>query len=250
MITRQQVKAVMQRWECAGLVPPAGLHSAPERIVESFIERFPYMDELALEYISAKVILGEEWPKFAVIEQLAKEYEGKNNQYVKIDYFKELRQKALGEEESYAEFVERIAERYFPGRGKEWQERYSFTLYFYGVCCEACKNCSGVCPRNGHRYYLRMKRGTSCPVPWGSLELCEKYKASVDRAGRVSRRPRSVLEEATSKADVAEAQNALLDDVMALLPDPAQQELKQDTKAVQQDMFAELLEESLKANAG
>ena len=25
MITRQQVKAVMQRWECAGLVPPAGL---------------------------------------------------------------------------------------------------------------------------------------------------------------------------------------------------------------------------------
>lgn len=96
--------------------------------------------------------------------------------YVQLDYFKELANKAYQENESFDAFVERMAEQYFPGRSKEWMQRYAFSIRFYGICVEACKNCTGECAHHGHQYHLRIKKGSSCPVPWASAEVCEKYK--------------------------------------------------------------------------
>lgn len=106
-----------------------------------------------------------------------------NNEYRYIDYFKELTKKAYGENESFEDFVQRIAEQYFPGKGKEWAAHYSFQIHFYGICIAACKDCQGECPHHGHQYYLRLKRGSSVPVPWASMEICPKYKVSVERDG-------------------------------------------------------------------
>ena len=99
--------------------------------------------------------------------------------YVQLDYFKELANKAYKENESFDAFVERMAEQYFPGRSKEWMQRYAFSIRFYGICVEACKNCTGECAHHGHQYHLRIKKGSSCPVPWASAEICEKYKHKV-----------------------------------------------------------------------
>ena len=96
--------------------------------------------------------------------------------YVQIDYFKELAKKAYHENESFDAFVERMAEQYFPGRSKEWMQRYAFSIRFYGICVEACKNCTGECAHHGHQYHLRIKKGSSCPVPWASAEVCERYR--------------------------------------------------------------------------
>lgn len=95
---------------------------------------------------------------------------------VQIDYFKEMSKRAYRENERFDAFVERMAEQYFPGRSKEWMQRYAFSIRFYGICVEACKNCTGECAHHGHQYHLRIKKGSSCPVPWASAEVCEKYK--------------------------------------------------------------------------
>jgi len=238
MITTEQVKAAMQRWECAGLVPTA----APQKLVEGFIERFSYMDEATLEYVTAKVILGDSWPRFNVVEQLAQEFESKNARFLHIDYFKEMRLKAFGEKEGFQEFIQRIAEKYFPGRGQEWLDKYSFTLYYYGVVCAACSKCEGKCPRNGHRLHLRIKRGSSCPVPWGSLELCEKFKASVDGTGRVRRKCKTVTEQAMSKEAEQEAALAAMTDIdvaAILVEENAVEQRKRRPKVEQLLMFGE-----------
>ena len=96
-------------------------------------------------------------------------------QYVRIDYFKELTKRAYQENEGFDEFVQRIAERYFPGRGAEWVKHYAFIIHFYGLCVAACQHCDGSCPHHGHRYHLRIKRGTSIPVPYASEEPCPRY---------------------------------------------------------------------------
>ena len=102
--------------------------------------------------------------------------------YIQLDYFKELASKAYRENESFDAFVERMAEQYFPGRSKEWMQRYAFSIRFYGICVEACKNCTGECAHHGHQYHLRIKKGSSCPVPWASAEVCEKYKHKASAA--------------------------------------------------------------------
>lgn len=234
MITTELVKATMQRWECAGLMPPVSLLKAPKMMVESFLERFAYMDEPTLEYVTAKVILGEEWPKYSTVEQLAKEYASTNHSFIQIDYFKQLRLRAFGEKETFQEFVERIAEKYFPGKAKEWIHKYSFTLMYYGVSCKACENCQGKCGYNGHRLELRIKRGSSCPVPWRSLELCEKFKASVDGRGRSKARPRSIVEQA---AEREEAMSGFEDvDLDKLIP--GEENIVKESY-VQQNVFSE-----------
>ena len=102
--------------------------------------------------------------------------------YVQLDYFKELANKTYQENESFDAFVERMAEQYFPGRSKEWMQRYAFSIRFYGICVEACKSCTGECAHHGHQYHLRIKKGSSCPVPWASAEVCEKYKHKASAA--------------------------------------------------------------------
>lgn len=119
------------------------------------------------------------------------------NSYITIDYFRELKRNAYGENESFDSFVERIAEKYFPGRGPEWRMRYSFSLHFYGLCVAACENCRGICPHHGHKYHLRIKQGSSVPIPWASLDICDKYKESIDRQGRRHTRQELVEPEQT-----------------------------------------------------
>ena len=184
MITSDQVYQALQRWENAGLIPPVSITKAPTRVVEAFMERFRFMEEKTLDYVTSKVIMGSTWPTYGVIEQLAREYQESNSTYVYIDYFKELRKKAYGENETFDEFVQRVAEKYFPGRGEKWRKCFAFTLHYYGICCNTCAHCDGNCPHNGHQYHLRIKKGTANPVPWASLELCEKFKVSVDAEGR------------------------------------------------------------------
>lgn len=112
----------------------------------------------------------------------------KMRSYITIDYYRDLKQKAYNENESFDDFVERIAEKYFPGRGEEWRKRYAFSLHFYGLCVAACQDCQGVCPHHGHRYSLRIKAGSAVPIPYASLELCPKFKAGIDRQGRTYKR--------------------------------------------------------------
>jgi len=227
MITVDKVRAAMQRWECAGLVPP----QKPEMLIRSFMERFSYMDEPTLAYISDKVVLGDSWPQFQTVKQLAKEFEDKNTQYCHIDYFKQQRLKAFGEKESFEEFLTRIAEEYFPGRGEEWREKYAFSLYYYGVCCRGCAQCEGVCPHNGHRIQLRLKRGTDCPVPWGSLELCEKYHMGVDAQGRKRPRASTVKEQATAREEALAGAEA----AECSFEDAASEAYSEAAKATQQE---------------
>ena len=192
MITKEQVIKVFDKWEFSGLTPPVNRDKKENELVEEFLERFSLMDEAALSFVANRIAGSSAWPTFGVIEQLAKDYEASHKDYVTIDYYKQLTQSAYGENESFEQFVERVAEKCFPGKGQAWRERFAFQLHFYGVCVHACENCQGVCPHNGHRYKLRIKKGSCVPVPWASLELCEKYKQSIDREGHKRKRPAEV----------------------------------------------------------
>ena len=184
MITREQVRDVVQQWEMAGLKPPTDGVFKAARMVEDFMARFYMLDEPTLAYVAKKLALGHTWPTFGLIEQVAKEYRELHSQYVYIDYLKELRKKAYGEQESFENFVQRIGEQYFPGQGKEWCMKHAFILNFYGIRIAACKECDGNCPQQGHRYLIRLKKGSDVPVPYLSMEICPSFKQAVDRQGR------------------------------------------------------------------
>lgn len=189
MITTAQVCKMFDKWEYSGLKPPIAKISESSRLVTTFIERFKFMDEATLEYVSVKICSGNVWPTFGVVEQLAKEFQESNKAYVYIDYFKELAKKAYLENESFEGFIQRIAERYFPGRSLEWIAKNAFQLHFYGICVAACKDCKGVCPHHGHQYHLRIKRGSEVAIPWASMDICDKYQYIVDEEGNKKARP-------------------------------------------------------------
>lgn len=78
--------------------------------------------------------------------------------------------------ESYAEFVQRVAEEHFPQQGRAWVQRYAASLHFYGVHVYNCEHCEGkCCPQHGHRFFLAIKKGTALPVPYAHAKLCPKY---------------------------------------------------------------------------
>lgn len=191
MITTAQVCKMFDKWEYSGLKPPIAKISETSRLVATFIERFKFMDEATLEYVSLRICSGNVWPTFGVVEQLAKEYQESNKAYVYVDYFKELSKKAYLENESFESFIQRMAERYFPGRGMEWIAKNAFQLHFYGICVAACKDCKGVCPHHGHQYHLRIKRGSEVAIPWASMDICDKYQYIVDEEGNKKARPES-----------------------------------------------------------
>lgn len=183
MLTAGQIKLVLNKWETAGLVPPMSIAKDTDRLVQSFLERFYWMDSGALQYVGRRLMSSNTWPNFRLIEETAREYQEHNGQYTYIDYYKELKKKAYKEAEDFDSFIQRIAETYFPGKAKEWCLKHAFTLHFYGVRIAACRDCQGICPYNGHQYHLRIKKGTDTPVPWANLELCPKYTHSIDRNG-------------------------------------------------------------------
>lgn len=189
MITTAQVCKMFDKWEYSGLKPPIAKISESSRLVAAFMERFKFMDEPTLEYISVRICGGNVWPTFGVIEQLAKEYQESNKAYVYIDYFKELAKKAYLKDETFDGFIKRVAEQYFHNRGQEWISKNAFQLHFYGICVAACKDCKGVCPHHGHQYHLRIKRGSDVAIPWASMDICDKYKYIVDETGSKKARP-------------------------------------------------------------
>lgn len=188
MLNRDLVKKVFDKWEMGGLRPPIAAPSKSSKLIDEFLSRFRFMDEKAFLYVGNRVALGYAWPTFAVIEQLAKEYQDSHCDYVYIDFFKELKNKAYHKGESFDDFIKRIAEQRFPGKSEEWLRKYAFSIHFYGICVSACKDCNGVCPHNGHQYNLRLRKGSDVPIPWASADICEHYKESIDRDGRRHKR--------------------------------------------------------------
>lgn len=191
MITKEMVANTLERWINAGIIMPRWTGNKLGKMQDEFLERFRNMDEDTLKYVTEKLCLCTVWPTFGVIARVAQEYKEEQNNYIYIDYYRELELKAYNKEEDFDEFVARIAEKYFPGRGEEWRRRHAFTLNFYGVQMQACKNCDGKCPRNGHQYYLRMKKGTSDLVPWASLDICPKYMQAEKDKGETCKQQRN-----------------------------------------------------------
>lgn len=190
MITKEMVAQTLECWINAGIILPRWSSNKLGKMQDEFFNRFRNMDEDTLKYVTEKLSLCTVWPTFGVIERVAQEYKEVQNKYIYIDYYRELELKAYNKEESFDEFVVRIAEKYFPGRGEEWRRRHAFTLNFYGVQMQACKNCDGKCPRKGHQFYLRMQKGTSDLVPWASLDICPKYMQAEKEKGETYKQQR------------------------------------------------------------
>lgn len=239
MITAAQVCKMFDKWEYSGLKPPIAKISESSRLVAAFMERFKFMDESTLEYISIRICGGNVWPTFGVVEQLAKEYQESNKAYVYIDYFKELSKKAYLKDETFDGFIKRVAEQYFPNRGQEWIAKNAFQLHFYGICVAACKDCNGVCPHHGHQYHLRIKRGSEIAIPWASMDICDKYQYVVDEAGNKKARPEKYQQD---KFEPAAAENMPELEVPELGFDPfsvenAAYEVKKKDKYEQQSLL-------------
>ena len=213
MITSAQVCRMFDKWEYSGLKPPIEKISEGSKLVTTFVERFRFMDEATLEHISVRILSGNVWPTFGVIEQMARDFQESNRTYEYIDYFKELSKKAYLQDESFEGFIQRVAEQHFPGRGKEWVEKYGFQIHFYGICVAACKGCEGVCPHHGHQYHLRIKRGTDVPIPWASMDVCDKYKYVVDGEGNRRGRPKGDKQECFEPLDTGGLPEAEMPDL-------------------------------------
>ena len=86
--------------------------------------------------------------------------------------------------ETVEQFLQRLAQQYAPEAPKQWCEENAFVLHFYGSRVERCRSCEGSCPYYGHRYLLRMKKGSNTVEPWCSLDTCSRFQQSQDKQYR------------------------------------------------------------------